>query len=110
YSEGGHDLGVMASGPVGLALALCVVLLAGEIRRPRTASDPRRWPTVFPLVTTATAALSASAVVDAEWLEGLGEVLVWIAVAAWLAVAIGAVRSAVRPGPVPEGIRSTARR
>ncbi|WP_344006819.1 tellurite resistance/C4-dicarboxylate transporter family protein [Streptomyces thermocarboxydovorans] len=105
-----HVLRVMTMVLLVLDLVLCVVLLAGEIRWPRTAYDPRRWSTVFPLGMTATAALSTSAVVDAPWLDGLGEVLVWIAVAAWLAVAIGAVRSAVGPGPVPEGIRSTARR
>ncbi|MFD8983934.1 tellurite resistance/C4-dicarboxylate transporter family protein [Streptomyces sp. NPDC059564] len=71
---------------VALALSLgwYAVLLAAEVRRPRTRYDVRRWSTVFPLGMTATACLSAAAPTGVPWLRPLGEVLLWIAVAAWL--------------------------
>ncbi|MDT9699034.1 tellurite resistance/C4-dicarboxylate transporter family protein [Streptomyces sp. P17] len=75
-----------------LDLAWYAVLVVAEVIRPRTRYDVRRWATVFPLGMTAAATLSVAAAVDVSWLEGPGEVLLWIAVAAWLAVAVGAVR------------------
>ncbi|MFD9568505.1 hypothetical protein ACFWBI_01530 [Streptomyces sp. NPDC059982] len=60
------------------------VLLAAEVRSPRTRYDVRRWSTVFPLGMTATACLSAATPTGVPWLWPLGEVLLWIAVAAWL--------------------------
>ncbi|GLV82977.1 membrane protein [Streptomyces lavendulae subsp. lavendulae] len=71
---------------VALAISLgwYAVLLAAEVRSPRTHYDIRRWSTVFPLGMTATACLSAAAPTGVPWLHPLGEVLLWIAVAAWL--------------------------
>jgi uncharacterized membrane protein YfcA len=49
---------------------------------------------------TAAAMLSAASAAVVPWLDGSGEVLLWIAVAAWLVAAVGAVaaaRAAVRP-------------
>jgi hypothetical protein len=102
---------------LALDLAWYVVLLVCELVWPRPRYDVRRWSTVFPLGMTAAATLSVAAVVDVPWLEGPGQALVWIAVAAWLAVAVGAVASA-RSGlrsasAVAAGvadIRSTTRR
>ncbi|CCK27999.1 integral membrane protein [Streptomyces davaonensis JCM 4913] len=68
------------------------VLAVGEVIRPRFRYDVRRWATVFPLGMTAAATLSVAAALEVSWLETPGEVLLWIAVAAWLAVAVGAVR------------------
>ncbi|MYR42835.1 tellurite resistance/C4-dicarboxylate transporter family protein [Streptomyces sp. SID5910] len=87
-----------------LDLAWYAVLMVAEFVWPRLRYDVRRWSTVFPLGMTAAATLSVAAVVDASWLEGLGQALVWIAVAAWLAVAVGAVASA------RAGLRSAAGR
>lgn len=75
-----------------LDLAWYAVLVVAELVRPRTRYDVRRWSTVFPLGMTAAATLSVAAAVDVPWLETPGEVLLWIAVAAWLAVAVGAAR------------------
>ncbi|MFC9847374.1 tellurite resistance/C4-dicarboxylate transporter family protein [Streptomyces sp. NPDC060223] len=88
-----------------LALAWYCVLAGAELARPRLRYDVRRWATVFPLGMTAVAALAVSSALDVSWLDGLGEVLLWIAVAAWLTVAAGAVRSTTprRAG----GLRST---
>ncbi|MET8752050.1 tellurite resistance/C4-dicarboxylate transporter family protein [Streptomyces sp. NPDC004667] len=71
---------------VALAVSLgwYAVLLAAEVRSPRTHYDIRRWSTVFPLGMTATACLSAAGPTGVPWLRPLGEVLLWIAVAAWL--------------------------
>ncbi|MEU9417307.1 tellurite resistance/C4-dicarboxylate transporter family protein [Streptomyces sp. NPDC048272] len=67
---------------LGLSLAWYVVLLTAELRRPRPRYDIRRWSTVFPLGMTATACLSAAGPTGVAWLRPLGEVLLWIAVAA----------------------------
>ncbi|GGS24318.1 membrane protein [Streptomyces daghestanicus] len=77
-----------------LDLAWYAVLLVAEVLRPRLRYDVRRWSTVFPLGMTAAATLSVAAAVEVPWLDGPGQALLWIAVAAWLAVAAGAVRSA----------------
>ncbi|MGW7457272.1 tellurite resistance/C4-dicarboxylate transporter family protein [Streptomyces sp. NPDC054797] len=71
---------------VALAISLVwyAVLLAAEARHPRPRYDIRRWATVFPLGMTATACLSVAAPVGIAWLRPLGEVLLWIAVGAWL--------------------------
>lgn len=110
------DSGVLRAVTVALLvfdLAWYVVLLAAELGWPRVRYDVRRWATVFPMGMTAAAALSAAAVLDVPWLRGLGQVLLWIAVAAWLAVAAGAVGSAregLRSAAGEEPVRSTARR
>ncbi|MEV7343182.1 tellurite resistance/C4-dicarboxylate transporter family protein [Streptomyces sp. NPDC093544] len=88
-----------------LGLAWYCVLAVAELARPRLRYDVRRWATVFPMGMTAVAALVVSTALDVTWLDGLGKVLLWIAVAGWLVVAAGAVRSAA-----PRGIRSTTPR
>lgn len=76
-----------------LDLAWYAVLLCGECARPRLGYDVRRWATVFPLGMTAVAALSVAAATGVAWLETLGRVLLWIAVAVWLPTAYGFARS-----------------
>ncbi|MGW0813520.1 tellurite resistance/C4-dicarboxylate transporter family protein [Streptomyces viridiviolaceus] len=97
-----------------LDLVWYAVLLVAEFGWPRTRYDVRRWSTVFPLGMTAAATLSVAAAVDVPWLDGPGQVLLWVAVAAWLAVAAGAVvsaRAALRStGADASKVRSTAPR
>lgn len=69
---------------LALSLVWYVVLLAAELRHPRPRYDIRRWATVFPLGMTATACLSVADPAGIAWLRPLGEVLLWIAVGAWL--------------------------
>lgn len=69
---------------LGLSLVWYVVLLAAELCHPRARYDIRRWATVFPLGMTATACLSAAGPTGVGLLRPLGEVLLWIAVGAWL--------------------------
>ncbi|MFA3838769.1 tellurite resistance/C4-dicarboxylate transporter family protein [Streptomyces aureus] len=78
---------------LALDVAWYVVLAVAEVRWPRPSYDARRWSTVFPMGMTAAAALSVSAAADVPWLKGPGQVLVWIAVAAWLATLFGTFRS-----------------
>lgn len=69
---------------LALSLVWYVVLLTAELRHPRPRYDIRRWATVFPLGMTATACLSVADPAGVAWLRPLGEVLLWIAVGAWL--------------------------
>jgi hypothetical protein len=96
YLWNGDDNGVLRAVTTSLlvlGLAGFCVLAAAEGARPRPRYDVRRWATVFPMGMTAVAALSVSTALDIPWIKGLGEVLLWITVAAWLTVAVGAVRS-----------------
>ncbi|MFD3543234.1 hypothetical protein ACFWUQ_27565 [Streptomyces sp. NPDC058662] len=84
------------------SLAWYAVLLYAELRHPRTRYDIRRWATVFPLGMTAVACLSATEPAGVGWLRPLGEVLLWVAVGAWLltfAAFLLARRTALRRTP-----------
>ncbi|MFJ6793281.1 tellurite resistance/C4-dicarboxylate transporter family protein [Streptomyces sp. NPDC091268] len=70
--------------PLALGLVWYAALLAAELLRPRPGYDIRRWATVFPLGMTATACLSAAGPTGVDPLRPLGEVLLWVSVAAWL--------------------------
>lgn len=90
------DSGVLRTVTLALlALDLCwyAVLVVAELVRPRLRYDVRRWSTVFPMGITAAASVSVAAAADVPS-RGLGEMLLWVAVAAWLAVAAGAVLDA----------------
>jgi hypothetical protein len=87
-----------------LDLGWYAVLLFAEVARPRLGYDVRRWSTVFPLGMTATAALSVATSLPHPEYREVGEVLLWVAVVAWLAVAVGAVADA------RAALRSTAPR
>ncbi|WP_225991331.1 SLAC1 family transporter [Actinomadura montaniterrae] len=76
------------------AFAWYLLLACAEAARPRTGYDGRRWSTVFPLGMTAAAAMTAGTVSGLHWLDVLGRVLLWPALAAWSVVAVGAVRHA----------------
>ncbi|MGA5894056.1 hypothetical protein [Streptomyces venetus] len=92
-----------------LTLTCCVALLVAELVWPRHRYDVRRWATVFGAAASAAATLAVAAALDVPWLDGLGEALLWIAVAAWLGCAAWTVTSA-RAGEEPGGVRSRARR
>ncbi|MFI8894677.1 SLAC1 family transporter [Streptomyces paradoxus] len=92
-----------------LALITCVALLLAELFWPRHDYDVRRWATVFAAVVTAAATLAVAAALDVPWLDAAGEVLLWIAVAAWLGCTAWAIHSA-RTGARRSRVRSRARR
>ncbi|MFJ7783680.1 hypothetical protein [Streptomyces fungicidicus] len=84
------------------ALAWYAVIAVAELRWPRPGYDPRRWATVFPLGMTAVAALTAAGEVGpatSGWLEPLGRVLLWVAVAVWALAAAGLAVGALRRTP-----------
>ncbi|WP_405977399.1 tellurite resistance/C4-dicarboxylate transporter family protein [Streptomyces sp. NBC_00158] len=82
---------------LGISLVWYAVLLAAELGSPRHRYDVRRWSTVFPLGMTAAACLTAAPVTGLPWLRPLGEVLLWIAVAAWVLTFLAFVLSCCRP-------------
>ncbi|MFE9934558.1 tellurite resistance/C4-dicarboxylate transporter family protein [Streptomyces sp. NPDC005533] len=97
---------------LALSLAWYVVLLTAELRHPRPRYDIRRWATVFPLGMTSVACLSVADPAGIAWLRPLGEVLLWIAVGAWLLTfaALLASHLNARPGSRrPPGPGTTAR-
>ncbi|MGW1536636.1 tellurite resistance/C4-dicarboxylate transporter family protein [Streptomyces aureus] len=82
-----------------LALVSYALLAVAELVWPRPRYDVRRWSSVFPMGMTAVATLAVADALDVFRLRGPGQVLLWIAVAAWLAAVVGTVlafRSAVR--------------
>ncbi|MFI9249177.1 tellurite resistance/C4-dicarboxylate transporter family protein [Streptomyces sp. NPDC053069] len=91
------DRGVLRTVTVALLvldLAWYLVLLTAEAVRPRRGYDVRRWATVFPMGMTAAATLTVATVLAVPWLRWPGRVLLWVAVAGWLAAAAGAVLAA----------------
>jgi len=98
YLWSDDDNGVLRSVTVGLlvlASACVCVLVAAELRWPRPRYDVRRWATVYPLGMTAVAVLSVATALGVPWLRGPGQVLLWITVAGWCAVLVGAARPAL---------------
>ncbi|MGW0971651.1 tellurite resistance/C4-dicarboxylate transporter family protein [Streptomyces sp. NPDC002516] len=102
YLWNNDDQGVLRA-TTGALLALdlvCYLVLAvAEVVWPRPRRDVRRWSTVFPMGMTAVAALAVADALDVFRLRGPGQVLLWIAVAAWLVAAVVtalAFRSAAR--------------
>ena len=97
YLWNDDDRGVLRAVTLALLvldLSWYVVLLLAEIGWRRPHYDVRRWATVFPMGMTAAATLSVAAALEVSWLRTPGQVLLWIAVAVWLAVAAGAVGAA----------------
>ncbi|CAM5341344.1 membrane protein [Streptomyces avidinii] len=88
---------------LAVSLVWYVVLLAAELRHPRPRYDIRRWATVFPLGMTATACLSVADPAGIAWLRPLGEVLLWIAVGAWLLTFAALVVSHLTAGRAAPG-------
>ncbi|MEU1514105.1 tellurite resistance/C4-dicarboxylate transporter family protein [Streptomyces sp. NPDC005811] len=111
YLWNADDRGVLRGMTIALlvlALVWYAVLLAAEVLRPRPRYDVRRWATVFPLGMTAVATMSVATAADVPGLKGPGEVLLWVAVAAWLAVATAALITGF--GGSVGAVRSTGRR
>ncbi|WP_203217571.1 hypothetical protein [Nocardia arthritidis] len=60
------------------------MLLVAEVARPRNRYDIRRWATVFPLGMTAVSTLNTGAAAGIPAFWPIGDVLLVIAVGAWL--------------------------
>src|SRR5690348_3940719 len=82
-----------------VTLAWLPALVLFEALRPRLDPDLRRWATVFPVGMYAACSFAVGAVAHSAAITDFARVWVWIAVALWLVVALGTVRSAaVVPG------------
>lgn len=73
----------------GLTIAWLPLLVIAELRWRRMAYDVRRWATVFPLGMYAAMSDAAGSVGRAHGLVEFGRVWAWVALAAWLSVALG---------------------
>ncbi|WP_042447844.1 tellurite resistance/C4-dicarboxylate transporter family protein [Streptacidiphilus jiangxiensis] len=78
---------------LGLVWLWYLALVLAELRWPRPRYDVRRWATVFPMGMTATATLSTATAASVGWLRTPGQVLLWVAVAAWALTLVGLLRS-----------------
>jgi tellurite resistance protein TehA-like permease len=92
----------------GLTMLWLPILLAAEVRWPRTSYDVRRWSTVFPVAMYAACSFVVGSVASAPAITDFARVWVWVAVAVWLAVLVGLARRAPallagRDVPVDEG-------
>jgi tellurite resistance protein TehA-like permease len=92
----------------GITVAWLPALIAAEVRWPRPGYDVLRWATVFPLGMYAVMSTSSGKVAGVDGLVQFGRVAGWVALAAWLATAIGwgrhqlpALRRLVRPERSP---------
>ncbi|MEV5833342.1 tellurite resistance/C4-dicarboxylate transporter family protein [Nocardia sp. NPDC052112] len=95
-------LEVVALLVLGLNLFGYVILLLAEVIRPRPEYDIRRWATVFPLGMTAVATLATGAATDLPALRTLGELLLVVAVGAWVltfTILLASLRSIATSSP-----------
>lgn len=80
----------------GLTLLWLPVLVAVELRWPRTGYDVRRWATVFPVGMYAACSLVVGTVASDSPIGTFARVWVWIALATWAVVACGLARASAR--------------
>jgi tellurite resistance protein TehA-like permease len=73
------------------SIAWLPVLVASEIRWPRLRYDERRWATVFPLGMYSACSFMTGAALGATAISEFARVWAWVALAAWAAIAIGAL-------------------
>jgi tellurite resistance protein TehA-like permease len=98
HGGGLHDfLRVVTLVVLALVLAWYLVLAVAELGWPRHHYDVRRWATVFPMGMTAVATLSVGTAARVGRLRTPGQILLWIAVAAWALTLVGLLRS-IAPG------------
>jgi tellurite resistance protein TehA-like permease len=87
----------LADAALALLIAAAVwlpLLVVDELVSPRFRYDVRRWSTVFPLGMYAASSVAVGRAVPAPALVTFARVWIWIALAAWLAVAVAACRHA----------------
>jgi tellurite resistance protein TehA-like permease len=83
---------------------LCLIpLVAGELIRPRLRYDIRRWATAFPVGMYAACSFALANSQHVAFARYIADVMVWIAVLVWLAVAYGAVRHLTGRSPGARG-------
>jgi tellurite resistance protein TehA-like permease len=83
-----------------LATAWLPVLVAGELLRPRSGFDPRRWSTVFPVGMYAAMSHVVGHLAGRPAIVAFGRAWTWAAVAVWAIVALASARRAASLQPV----------
>jgi hypothetical protein len=83
------------------AMLWLVALVAAEVRHPRLGYDVRRWATVFPLGMYGAASIVVGRAAGMQAIAEFGRVWVWIALAAWAAVAAASVRALLDHASAP---------
>jgi tellurite resistance protein TehA-like permease len=88
----------------GVTMAWLPALVVAEVRWPRPSYDVARWATVFPLGMYSVMSTAIGRVAGFDGLIQVGHVVAWVALAAWVATALGwarhqlpLVRRCVRP-------------
>lgn len=71
-----------------------VVLVAFELAAPRLGYDAHRWSTVFPVGMYGAASFETGRAANLSALVNFADVWAWVGVAVWLAVSLGALRTA----------------
>ena len=87
--------GALQAGAVALwvaAMAWLPFLAVAEARWPRPGYDVRRWATAFPVAMYAAMSFAVGTVAHASGIAGFARVDVWVGLAVWALVAVGAAR------------------
>jgi Voltage-dependent anion channel len=79
-----------------LAMAWLPVLVAAELRAPRTGFDARRWSTVFPVGMYAAMSFAVGQAAARPAVLAFARAWIWVAGAVWALVAAGSLVSALR--------------
>lgn len=97
HAHRGSVAGVLGSAGWGLATAWIPVLAAAEVWRARRLGRPRftpeRWTMVFPLGMYSACSQELGRALGAGWMIDIGRWWLAVALAAWLAVAVGELRA-----------------
>jgi hypothetical protein len=97
--SGAHDLFKRISLALWVLTMLWLPLLvAAEALRPRLSYDARRWSTVFPVGMYAACSFVVGSAAGAGALTDFAQVWIWVAMAVWLIVVAGTIRSGVAVG------------
>ncbi len=78
----------------GIGIGWLIVLVVFELAAPRAAYDAHRWSTVFPAGMYGACSFAVGRAANVSALVDFGDVWVWVAVAVWIAVALGTLRHA----------------
>jgi tellurite resistance protein TehA-like permease len=100
HSGLGSPLGALELAGWILASCLIPLLVVAELWRARSMRPrftPERWTMVFPLGMYSACSQLGGSALGLKWMHEVGQGWVWVALAAWLLVAVGEIHYAFRP-------------
>jgi len=101
HATAGAPAAVIAVGGWGMASLWIPVLVVGELWQARHIGlpgfTPARWTMVFPLGMYSASSQLAGRALGLPWMQQLGRGWVWVALVAWLVVALGELHHALVP-------------